>query len=184
MFMSRCSARFACALFVVSVVIAAASPVAQRADAAADIGAWVSVPPMAVARVDQAAARLGDGHVLVAGGYDGNPFGTYENSAEVFDPTTNTWSSTDPLPIGVSHASAVTLADGNVLVTGGYASSEDPPADIYQNVALAEVYDEVSGHWTAVQPMLAHRSFHSSVLLADGRVLVAGGQTPSSGQPN
>lgn len=61
--------------------------------------------------------------------------------------------------------SAVTLADGRVLIVGGVAGG------------LVEIYDPATGVFAATTPMSSVRSGHVAVALADGRVLVAGGST-------
>src|SRR6266508_2005230 len=64
--------------------------------------------------------------------------------------------------------SATLLSDGKVLVVGGYTGATV--------LATSELYDPVSGMWTAGVGLLATaRREHTATLLADGRVLVTGG---------
>lgn len=42
-------------------------------------------------------------------------------------------------------------------------------------MGTAELYDPTSGTWTATASIAAGRIGHTAVLVADGRVLVAGG---------
>jgi serpin B len=77
---------------------------------------------MQSAASNRTAVLLGDGRVLVAGGISGPEF--TEGSvavvdAELYDPATGTWTVTTPLPGPREGASAVTLADGSVLLVGG-----------------------------------------------------------------
>ncbi len=74
-----------------------------------------------------------------------------------------------------SHAAA-TLADGRVLVSGGFAASGG-----FQNLtATAEIYDPGAGTFSATGSLLEARTDHTSVRLADGRVLVVGGVSPAA----
>lgn len=92
-------------------------------------GTWAGTAPMAVARYDAQIALLGDGRVLVVGGdvVDSSWGGV---SAEIYDPSTGSWSpapqltGSSPEPTG-----AVTLPDGRVLVT--VRSAADDPARIF-----------------------------------------------------
>jgi Kelch motif len=112
------------------------------------------------------AARLPDGRILVVGGYDGD----YLNSAEVFDPTTNSFS-----PLGATLSDtryapvAASLPDGRVLVAGGY--DDDTAAD----VASAEVFNPSTGTFSPVGSMTRPREEAGAAALPDGRILVAGG---------
>jgi hypothetical protein len=72
---------------------------------------------------------LGDGKVLVSGGLNVNSV----SASELFDPATNTWSSTGDLNIGRSYHTGVMLADFRVLVAGGFTDTD------YE--ASAELFD-------------------------------------------
>jgi hypothetical protein len=65
---------------------------------------------------------------------------------------------------------ATLLLDGRVLVVGGDSSTS---SDL--RVASAELYDPVSGTWTATGNLGTGRANHTATLLPDGRVLVVGG---------
>jgi hypothetical protein len=75
----------------------------------------------------------------------------------------------------------VLLADGRVLVVGGDAKRTGPyPIDV------ADLYDPSTGRFTPTGPLKVARAAPSVTQLADGRVLVAGGQVldgTSSKQP-
>jgi hypothetical protein len=66
---------------------------------------------------------------------------------------------------------ATLLRDGRVLVSGGL-STTDPGSEL----ATAELYDPATGTFTrTANDMTVARVGHSATLLADGRVLIAGG---------
>jgi hypothetical protein len=72
---------------------------------------------------------------------------------------------------------ATLLLDGRVLIIGGYRSTSadwNPASPL----ASAELYDPASGTFIPAGEMTTPRAFHRSVLLADGTVLIAGGQGP------
>ncbi|WP_051494437.1 Kelch repeat-containing protein [Streptomyces exfoliatus] len=122
------------------------------------------------------AVRLADGRVLLAGGADERLTATAE--AAVFTPTTGIWSPTAPLRTARRMHTTTVLADGRVLVTGGYGGPLSFPT---RSLATAEVYDPETGRWTDTAPMERARCGHSATLLPGGRVLVAGGVDRRSG---
>lgn len=77
-----------------------------------------------------------------------------------------TWNPTGAMGAPRAWHTATLLADGRVLVTGGY--TEGP-------LASAEVYDPATGLWNATGGMAEARVSHTATILPDGRVLVAGG---------
>ena len=82
------------------------------------------------------AARLSDGRVLVAGGAgaipEGSPYSTVYTTdvARLYDPATDTWSALPPMPEPRAGAVPVVLADGSVLLVGGYDDREDTRVDL------------------------------------------------------
>ena len=75
---------------------------------------------------------LQNGKVLVAGGWDGLSYGP---SAELYDPVTGIWSYTGNLNISHYGDTATLLANGQVLVVGGFSTN------------YAELYDPATATW-------------------------------------
>jgi N-acetylneuraminic acid mutarotase len=126
---------------------------------------------------------LNDGRVLVAGGFnyasDANPPLHTLDSAEVYDPASNAWTTTGSLQHDRANATVSLLQDGRVLVAGGQGRPT-PTSEIDDApLATAEVYDPASEAWSAVPDM--HEVRYSfvysapSFLLPSGKVLVTGG---------
>jgi hypothetical protein len=131
---------------------------------------FTATPSMVMARGFDTATRLSDGRVLFAGGdptvwsFDG----PYIASAELYDPTTGTFSPTGSLATGRNLHTATLLLDGRVLIAGGNVSGQHP-------LASAELYDPKTGTFSPTGSMVVARGFHTATLLADGRVLITGG---------
>ena len=104
-----------------------------------------------------AAALLGDGRVLIAGG--AVQVGTMPR-VEALDVVAGKASLLASMEVPRAGLSATTLADGRVLAAGG--------ADV-------ELYEPDAGVWLPGGGLVAARSFHSANLLPDGTVLLAGG---------
>jgi WD40 repeat protein len=107
--------------------------------------------------------------VLVAGGFKRDT-GSALSTAELYDPGTGTWRAVGSLASARVNHTATLLPNGKVLVAGG-------APDNLQSTSLStvEVYDPDTGIWTTKNPMSSARQAHTSTLLPDGRVLVAGG---------
>ncbi|WP_437960169.1 kelch repeat-containing protein [Sorangium sp. So ce119] len=141
-------------------------------------GTWSSVGDMLTARTLHIAVPLQGGEVLVAGGkirVGPGEIGTL-SSAEVFDPATKAWRSTEPMIVDRSSPTATVLPDGRVLVTGGDRDEVIDGVEHGLKIDSAEVFDPASETWSPIPPMPTARSQHTASLLSDGRVLVAGGQ--------
>jgi hypothetical protein len=135
---------------------------------------------MPIARACHSATLLDDGTVLLAGGIADKGMPTA--SADVFNPGGQSFSPVGaPLPAPVFFHSAVRLASGDVLITGGtQLGGTSPfvgvlPPGWTGACAAAAVYNAAAGGFAALVPMGQARALHSSTLLPDGRVLVAGG---------
>ena len=137
-------------------------------------GSAVIVGTMLAEREGHAAATLTDGRVLIAGGADaGGPLDT----AEIFDPVTNTVQATwHPMNTARAGASATRLIDGRVLIAGG--TTRDGEGTV-RDLASAELYEpELQAFYAATTQMSVARSGHSALLLPhNNSVLIAGGSS-------
>jgi len=123
-------------------------------------------------RSEASVTLLRDGRVLLAGGlhYFDQSFPETLDSAEIYNPTTNTWTVTALMQQPRVRHVATLMADGRVLVTGGEVG-------IGQLNITTEVYDPVTNTWQATAPPQAGRWHHTATLLPTGEVLVVGGDT-------
>jgi hypothetical protein len=128
---------------------------------------WSSAASLATARYGQTATLLGNGKVLAAGGYNGVVFVA---SGELYDPATDTWSAAGTMATGRYFHTATLLVDGKVLVTGGLSAQSTNNAE-----SSAELYDPASNTWSTAGSMATARAHQTATLLANGAVLITGG---------
>ena len=129
------------------------------------------------AREFHTATLLANGKVLVAG--SGNQDGYCLNglsSAELYDPVANSFALTGAMTIGRYAHTATLLANGKVLMTGGFSSESDcPGAGITPALTTAELFDPFNGSFAATGSMAEDRGGHTATLLTSGKVLIVGG---------
>jgi Galactose oxidase, central domain len=129
---------------------------------------------MAQPRAAHTATPLPDGRVLIVGGcVHDHCDGPAAADSEVFDPRTGRFTPGPPMRGGRAGHTATALADGRVLIVGGFPSEASPP------LATAEVYDPATGRFEPTGPMSTRRAEHTATRLRDGGVLVAGGANGS-----
>ena len=117
---------------------------------------------------------LADGRVLFAGGWSGGDDSyTPSATAQLYDPKTGTFSLTGAMTVPRARHTATLLTDGRVLITGGVSEQTSSTTGPY--LASAELYDPKSGTFAAAGPMVHARANHTASRLADGRVLLVGG---------
>ena len=133
-------------------------------------GSFTTTAAMPEARHGHTATMLPTGKVLVAGGNgDAGALAT----CRLYDPRTEAWTTTGSMTTARREHTATLLANGKVLVAGG----QNGTAPSYAALSSAELYDPATGTWTATGALGSARAGHAAALLADGKVLVAGGQT-------
>jgi len=137
----------------------------QPAEFFATDGAVSPAASMNVARSGHFAVALSDGRVLVGGGNSGG--GGATNSAEIYDPSSDSWTLTNPLTQARAGATAALLQDGRVLVAGG--DNGGYPSN------TVEIYDPSTGSFSFAGTLSSPRTKHAMTVLQDGRVLIAGG---------
>jgi sugar lactone lactonase YvrE len=138
-------------------------------------GTWSLTGPLNLARFAHTMTLLRNGSVLVAGGsFDSSPeYGT--STTELYDPATAAWEFVGE-GFSASDHTATLLPDGRVLVAGGRpfsylnAQSGDATFD------TARLFDPATRSWIDTGTMTGTRASHAAVLLANGQVLVVGGQ--------
>jgi len=129
-------------------------------------GTWSSAGSLSVARFGHTATLLQSGKVLVAGGCTASTCSTDTAVSELYDPTSNTWSTTGNLNTARSYHTAVRLKTGKVLAIGGYTGTSS---------TSCELYDPSTGTWSNAANTNSARLFNATTLLPDGKVLVTGG---------
>lgn len=97
-------------------------------------------------------------------------------SAHLYDTNTSSSVPTSGFRQARAYHSATLLANGKVLIVGGYGVGGATPGPI----ASAELYDPVTDTFTFTANLAAPREHHSSCRLSDGTVLVAGGMVSES----
>ena len=133
---------------------------------------------MTVARTGHTATSLRGGKVLVTGGAMGFG-GAAGSTAEIFDPGTGNFTATGNMATARSLHTATLRNDGTVLLTGGdtffYNGAQA------QSLSAAELFDPVTGSFSAVSNMTTPREAHTATLLNTGEVLVVGGSNGTLG---
>jgi len=148
-----------------------ASPLSSSEIYDPQAGRWSPGGNLAVGRAATSGVVLSDGKVLLAGGCLGacnEPAGV----TELYDPQTDTWSQTGSLNVPRYFHTSTLLGNGKVLVTGGCDSM-----NCATETASVEIYDPGTRTWSSAAPLMEARYRHTATLLANGQVLVTGGDS-------
>jgi N-acetylneuraminic acid mutarotase len=126
---------------------------------------------MNYARDQHTTTALSNGRVLIFGGI--GPCDALLPNVELYDPIANSFIDLGGFPSRISSA-AVLLANGKVLVTGGYDANG---SGTYRGAVLyAPSYSGGNGAWFAAVSLANEaRKDHTATLLRNGKVLLAGG---------
>jgi IPT/TIG domain/Bacterial Ig-like domain (group 2)/Galactose oxidase, central domain len=138
---------------------------------------FVRVGSLFTARVSHTATLLPNGNVLIVGGEDCEGTCAILSSAELYNPATESFTTTGSLGTAREDHTATLLQNGKVLIAGG---------DNFQgggaSLASAELYDPATGTFTSTGTMNQSQDFHTATLLNNGTVLIAGGHYFGGGQ--
>lgn len=151
---------------------------------------WTAKAAMATARYDHAQVVLPDGRVMVIGGRNGTGAdivwgvdpadliyaGTSLSLCEIYDPGSDTWTATGCMALTRFRHQAVVLADGQVLVVGGYGHKPNRPATDYPLID-AEIWNPVTGAWRPAGRTSVARAIPLLQLMSNGKVMVCGSGT-------
>ena len=146
---------------------------------------WTLVEPAGPMRYIHSAAALPDGRVLVAAGVDDLFLMTSSRFADIYDPVTGRFIAASLAPSARAMHAATSLADGRLLLSGGWSSSFVVGAyGRFHTLASADLFDPATGQWSSLPDLFERRFGHTQTLLADGSVLVAGGMASIGAVPN
>lgn len=128
---------------------------------------WTAAAPMPTARAWLAAATGRDGRIYAFGGGTqcGGP--VVLDTAEAYDPRTDSWTTLAPMPTARALATAVTGKDGRIYVIGGLAGEVTS--------AAVEAYDPRTDTWATLAPMPTPRTWLAGAAGKDGRIYALGG---------
>ncbi len=131
-------------------------------------------------RVGAAAVRLSDGRVLIVGGKSGRIVTSRHpniasltplNSAEIYDPESNSFIRTGDMSAPHYLATATMLGNGRVLVVGGWTIQ----GFVVVGMRDADLYQPETNRFSRAGRTNVARLENTANLLPDGEVLIAGG---------
>nr|MDA8358020.1 putative Ig domain-containing protein [Actinomycetota bacterium] len=141
-------------------------------------GTWALSPsPLPTGVAGAQVAALAGGEVLVAGGETG-PSGTTVSAAEIYQPSSSTWSPVGPMTAAVAYGATATLSNGEVLVAGG----ETTPVGAI--TPTTQIFNPSTSSWQSGGGLPTSSYGATATLLSSGDVLYAGGLTGATGGPS
>lgn len=139
---------------------------------------WSTVGNLNVARNNASSVVLPVGSAMVIGGCSGNCQSSTLASAEIYNATTRAWTSTGSMSTARAYFGAAMLSTGKILVAGGCTSFNANGCAAV--TAKAEIYDPSTGKFSATGSLAVARASFGIAALANGKVLIAGGETAAA----
>ncbi|MEI7675311.1 MAG: T9SS type A sorting domain-containing protein [Bacteroidales bacterium] len=132
--------------------------------------AW-AVKTMTDFRDCSAIVRLDDNRIMLAGGMSSNLGVGQLVSTELFDATTNTFTSKANMNIARTLFRGALLANGKALFVGNW----------YNDASLAEVYNPQTNEFSLTNPVVTQRSCSYVIPRSNNGAIIMGGFTPYGG---
>ena len=157
---------------------------------AGTVGQFAAGPALNAPRYRHTATVMNDGRVLVTGGTDGQGIMT---ESEVYDPQAGAWDMVANLAPTQNEAfmidptgqfatarqlhQAVSLADGRVLVCGGFGAErlDAQGQPVPEMLQTAYVFNPQTNAFAAIAPMSENRGWFTMTLTSNANVMAAGG---------
>jgi hypothetical protein len=133
------------------------------------LAGWKATGTMITPRQFHTATLLNNGKVLITGGWDNSS--AKLNSAEIYDPTTGTFSPTRDMSLARAFHTATLLGNGEVLIAGGSDQCILHGGQCYEQ---CELYDPTNETFIATGEILS-RSQHAAQIFGVSDVLISGG---------
>lgn len=140
--------------------ISPASPAALR-------GRWMDKAPLPIPRTEMTWSAVYNDKVHVIGGYNYQG-GFQARYHQVYDPQTNKWSESAPIPQGANHIGLAVL-DDKIYAVGGFLEQNKTP----HNKVFA--YNVASNRWTELAPLPKPLGGIATVAL-NGKIHAIGGR--------
>ena len=142
----------------------------------AQLNTWMFKAHMHVPRNQFAAATAPDGRIFAIGGANAQTPSSLD-TAEAYDPQTDSWSDVASMPKARQGHAAVAGPDGRLYVIGGETYFNNTP-DPTTNTSVI-VYDPLTNIWSTVADLPQPMPFPEATLGADGKIYAFEGENQS-----
>jgi N-acetylneuraminic acid mutarotase len=138
---------------------------------------WTTKAPMPTPRAQAATIAGNDGKIYVMGGYNSTAGLGNLNMTEVYNPSTNTWTTKAPMMEAVRSAAVAKDSDGLIYVISGYNSSGDWTPTV-------QAYNITANSWTKKADIEYAVLFTNAATGNNGKIYVVGGTESGVGDTN
>lgn len=131
---------------------------------------WSATGAMSVPRMRHSSVKLSDGRVLAVGGQFELTSTGVLSSAEIYDPSSGTWTTTGSMKIPRSWFGLVMRGDGKVMALGGLTTGS------CTETQTTEVYDPATGTWSDGPTVPKKWYLGQAFPISANRVVLIGGR--------
>lgn len=142
----------------------------QLTDNGTPVGASVTLNATDTLTLSPASSAFGSNGVLTAYLMSGS---TKLAKILFISPTADVWLPAGQMVTALTYTSAVTLRNGQVLISGGAGPGDSSVENTF--ISSSELYDPATNAWTLSGNLVTARYLHTTTVLPNGKVLIAGG---------